>query len=259
MSPRPFVLTVANRKGGTGKTTTSVNLAAEFAARGLKTLVVDLDTQAHVTLGLRLREQVRETVHGALFQGRPDGQRLSAAVTPAAQQDLWVLPAAANHEPAEPAAGAGAAEALAAAIQDSGFDVVVIDTPPSLDSMLKTGIAAADGVLVPLVPNSLDYQGVQQLGRLFFSLSVETGRAPSLLGVAPVMHERGDAIQQSVRDALQRQFGTMRLFRAVRRDRAVAAAFSRQLSVRDYAPNSRGAFDYHLLAEELLALSPLRD
>jgi chromosome partitioning protein len=252
MTAGPHVLMVCNRKGGTGKTTTAVNLAAEFAARGRRTLLVDLDTQGHAALGVGLAPLGKGalTVHG-LFQD--PALRLTQVIRPTPHAGLWVAPADLLFD------GIGVADdrrrlarELAAPEISGAFDVVVLDTPPSLDIASMNGMAAANDVLIPVFPHALGLEGVQQLVRLIFRFASGDNPGLRLIGLLPVMLDPRINLHRSVMAELARQFGAERILSPIRCDIRLAEAFHARQPVRTYAPRSRGALDFHMLADELV-------
>jgi len=169
MSAETTVLVVTNRKGGSGKTTTSVNLAAEFAALGRRTLLVDLDTQGHCAVGLDVpTSRDTPTVHH-LF--RDSKARLLDAVHPTNWPNLSLIPA----DPLfEHGMGTVGQLRLARAIADEEladrYDVIILDTPPSLDDLLLNALYAAKWVVVPFLPHHLSGEGIRSLIRVLFKV-----------------------------------------------------------------------------------------
>ncbi len=245
-----FVTAVSNRKGGTGKSTTVVNLAAAWAADGDRVLVVDLDSQGHAGLGLGVRPARGQPGVQQLLTG--DGVDPDSVVVASGVPGVDVLPAD-TRAPREPDAPRDRLAALLTARQGR-WDRVLLDTPPSAGVMLDNALCAAQGVLVPLQPHTLAAEGVRQLVQLFFTTASRYNPALEHLAIVPVMRDPRVRLHRQVVDDLARQFGAFRVLRGIRTDIRLAEAFSAGLPVLEYAPGSRGAMDYRLLAEEIDAL-----
>ncbi|MBF0335899.1 MAG: ParA family protein [Alphaproteobacteria bacterium] len=247
-----FVLAVGNRKGGTGKTTTSVNLAAEVAARGLDTLLIDLDTQGHAAVGLGVAAPAKgePTVH-CLFDGRV--AHLRDAIVPTGHDRLSMVRA----DPLYDGIGGNAQPTLIAQrLRDEGlldaYRLIVIDTPPSLDPLLMNAVAAANGMLVPLTPHPLGMDGVRQLTRLLFRIGGTVNPDLRLIGLLPIMLDLRIRLHLDTVADMERGFGANRVLNGVRADIKLAEAFRDGKPIRDYAPRSRGAVDYAMLADDLI-------
>jgi chromosome partitioning protein len=236
-------LVISNRKGGSGKSSTSVNVAAELAARGQRVLLIDLDTQSHCAIGLGLKlQRDTPTVHGFLA-GR---HTLRHALQQSAWPGLHLIPA-------DPLFDHGAAgddelklnDALRAEGLADDYDTIVIDTPPSLDSLLLNALCAADRVLIPFLPHFLSGEGVRQLARVLFRVSSRgLNERLRILGFLPVMVDLRIGQHRNVNASLAHQFGAARLLPGIRTDIKVAEAFAQGKPVREHAPSSRAAADY---------------
>lgn len=250
------IIAVCNRKGGAGKTTTAVNLAAELAHLGLRVLLLDLDSQGHCAVGLGVKVPPREPTVHALFTN--PAARLMEAVRDTAFDNLALAPADQLFEH-----GSGVrdemllARALADAAIAARFDVVILDTPPSLDVLLLNALCAAHWVLVPFVPHPLSYEGVRQLMRVLFKVMSKQNPDLKLLGFLPMMSADHIRQHRSITGDVVRQFGAPRVLAGIRNDIKLAESFAAGLPARHYAPSSRGAQDYAALAVCLVQLGIL--
>jgi chromosome partitioning protein len=246
MPPSARILAVANCKGGCGKTTTAVNVAAELAARGWRTLLVDLDPQGHSTLALGARGQARASAHD-LLRGKLVGP---ADVLQRAGVDL--LAADPDYRAPSPAPRARAlAEALAPLA--ACYEVVVLDTPPALDLPLIAALAAAHHALTPTQLTPLARDGVSRFAQAYFHVSMEINPQLGAFGIVPVQVDLRTRVQQVALARLIADFGPGRLFPLVRCDTALAEAFDRAEPIRVFRPSSRGAEDYARLTERIVA------
>jgi chromosome partitioning protein len=244
------IIVVTNRKGGTGKTTTSVNLAAEFAAQGRKVLLIDMDTQGHCAVGVDVATtKDAPTVH-TLFLN--DQFLLADAVQSTAWPNLHLIPA---NPLFEHGSGDGDQTRLARALHDEGlteqFDFIFIDTPPSLDNLLMNALCAAGRVLVPFVPHHLSGEGIRNLARILFRVVAGPNPDMKLLALLPIMLDRRIGQHRSVTDGVARQFGQGRVLSGIRTDIKLAESFAHRQPVRSYMPGCRGAEDYALVAREI--------
>lgn len=241
------VIAVCNRKGGAGKTTTSVNLAAELAAVGWRVLLLDLDSQGHCAVGLGVKVLQGERCLHNLFTD-PQAQ-LVDTLRSTNVANLSLAPA---DQLFEHGTGVRDELRLSHALADPAiaerFDLVIIDTPPSLDLLLLNALSAANWVLVPFVPHPLSYEGVRQLMRVLFKVMSNQNPELKLLGFLPTMAADNIRQHRATTGDVARQFGAPRVLPGVRNDIKLAEAFSVGQPVRTYAASSRGAQDFAALA-----------
>lgn len=249
-----ITLVVTNRKGGSGKTSTAVNVAAELAARGQRVLLIDLDTQSHCALGLSVKlAKNTPTVHG-FFAGQ---YGLTPAIQPSQWSNLHLIPADPLFEH-----GSGLKDdfLLRNALESEGltesYDILILDTPPSLDTLLLNALYSADRVLVPFLPHFLAGEGVRQLARVLFRVGSHRANegVRMLVGFVPIMLDMRIGQHKKVANGVSSQFGASRMLSGVRNDIKVSESFAAGKPVRYFAPKSRAAQDYENLTDSVIGL-----
>jgi chromosome partitioning protein len=243
-------LVITNRKGGTGKTTVSVNLAAELAAQGKRVLLIDLDSQNHCAVGLGLASIRNAPTTHDIFRD------VNGKLIPAIESTVYPNLSLAQANPLfEHGSGLRDENLLAQAILeeqlDDKFDVIIIDTPPSLDILLLNALNAANLVLVPYVPHPLSFEGVRQLMRVLFKVISGPNPKLKIAGLLPIMGLNRVRQHQAVNNNVSGQYGSFRVMQGIRSDIKLAEAFAAGKPVRYSAPKSRGAEDFVVLANTI--------
>ncbi len=244
------VYAIANQKGGVGKTTTAVNLAACLAEAGEPALVIDLDPQANATSGLG------ERANGTSSYDLLDGAPLKELVRRTRFQNLDLVPAkpelaGAAVELARHGEGERfLAEALARAGEDYAF--VFVDCPPSLGPLTVNALAAADRVLVPVQAEYYALEGVSQLLHSVELVRARLNPRLTLAGVLLTMVDGRTRLSADVAAELRRHFGRLVFETAVPRSVRIAEAPSHGLPVIAYDRRSAGAAAYWKVAMELV-------
>jgi chromosome partitioning protein len=246
---KPRVYAFANQKGGVGKTTTAINLAACLAEAGERALVVDLDPQANATSGLGMR------ANGSSSYDLLDGAPLEDLVKPTAFANLFIVPS-------KPELAGAAVELsrrddgeryLAQALDHAdGFDFVLLDCPPSLGPLTVNALAAADRVIVPV---QAEYYALEGLAQLVQSINLIKTRLNPRLEIAGVLLTMADGrtrLSAEVEAEVRRHFGELVFEAVVPRSVRVAEAPSHGLPVTHYDRRSRGAEAYWKVAMELV-------
>ena len=249
------IIAVANQKGGVGKTTTAVNLAACMAAAGKRVLLFDLDPQANATSGVGLEKVEGDSAYRVLLG---EGSLLEK-IKPTAYERLEVIPSevdlcGADVELARSENHLQRVALALAPVRESGrFDVVLVDCPPSLGILTLNAFAATDGVLVPLQCEYYALEGISMMNRVLEQLRA-TGVNPQLeiLGVVMTMFDGRTKLSNEVVAEVRKLLGDRVFETVIPRSTKLAEAPSFGKPIIHYDKYSASAAAYEVLAQEFL-------
>ena len=254
------IIAIANQKGGVGKTTTVVNLAAALSARKRAVLVVDLDPQAHATLGLGLEKQQGISLYPVLLGEKS----VEDVIQPTKWNNLNVIPSEVDLAGAELEFGAREdrlemIKNVLGPVKESGaFDYIILDCPPSLGIVMTSSLVASDGVLIPIQAEFLAMDGLALITGSIDRIRASVNPDLELNGIVFTMVNSQAKLTQDVIGEVRNHFGEKVYETTIPRNVRVSEAPSMGTPVVFLDPRSKGAESYKAFAWEFMAKNPTR-
>lgn len=250
-----YIYSIANQKGGVGKTTSAVNLSAYLAASGKRVLLIDMDPQANATSSLGVPKEKQDESSYELLLGGVSAQR---ATLKNPKTGVCLIPSSTKLAAAEvELVGELAREyRLKNALEtcQSTYDYILIDCPPSLGLLTVNALtAASDGVIIPVQCEYLALEGLSQLTRTVDLVQQRLNSALCIRGLAMTMFDARTTLSQQVVNEVEKHFGALVFHTRIPRNVRLSEAPSHGQPIVTYSPDSPGGLAYRRLAEELVA------
>jgi chromosome partitioning protein len=248
-----MIITIANQKGGVGKTTTAINLSAALAHKGVNTLLIDLDPQGNSTMSFVDLHTLEHSMYDVLVEGMP----MADVIIPTSVERLHLAPARISLAKLENAL-VGELDAhfrLKDQMKDleATYEYIIIDTPPTLGLLTVNAMVAATHLLIPIQSSYFALEGTDDLLETIEKIKVRANPDLQLLGVLITLHDRRTVLARDIHDQITSVFGDKVFATSVTRSVRLEESPAYRTSIFEHAPQSSGATEYYALCEEVMA------